>query len=1106
MANVKNFGLIGVGSDLQLGKGGVRLVNDTGVFSFRGANGSSAAAVTASSVTASSGDFVATAGKLTLNDTSLSRHAAGVLKFDGTGALMAPVGTAEQRPTGAAGMVRVFQDGGAASIEYYDGTAWRTVANTVDTGALQTEVDAIETSLGAGINSDGTFNGAAFSDSAAGATSFTDAINKVAAAVDAGNSLDEIFPGLAAGNVIYFDGSNWQQAAPGSTSGVQAYDAGLTSIAGLTTSADQMIYTTGADTYATTSLTSFARSLLDDADAETARATLGVTIGTDVQAYDAGLAALAAKTSTGIMVQTGADTYESRSLVAPAAGITISDADGVAGNPTFALANDLAALEGLTGTGFAVRIGADTWTERVITGTQDRIVVTNGDGVASSPTIDLATVTNSETGTFQKLTVDGYGRVTGTTAVVEADITALVDDVYVNVSGDTMTGNLNMGGTHTVTGLAEPVNASDAATKNYVDNAVTGITWKAAVQLLAADNIALTGASGTLVLDGHAALDSTDSGYRILLINQTTTTEDGIYVYNDNGTTYTLTRAADADTYQELEGASVFVLEGTLYANTGWVQSNHYLTSFDGQQWVQFSGAGAYAAGDGVDITGNLISTKVGAGLTYDGSEAITLKIVSGSALSKTAGTSTDELALLLHGGASSGLEQSVDGLRISAGGVTNAMLANSEITFDADSGTGSIALGGTANFMGTAAQGITTSAGVGGFTVSALDASDTQKGVAKFVNTTFTVTEGTVDIKAGGVSNTQLANSTFTVSDGTATDAVALGETLTVAGSGAISTAVTANTVTVSVATATDSVKGVASFSSADFTVTDGAVTLNAIDLASADVTGTLPVANGGTGATSFTAGRVLLGNGTSAITEDADLAFDAATNTLTVGSATIAAPAAGDVTITATGTNADINLVPNGTGVVNIGSAGAGVISADAGESLTVRGNSTLVLESTSGDIVATLAAGTTDKVTVSGPTAEQYATGLAAEDLVNKQYVDTAIASGAAAGAVKAFQAVVSLNGSTPVTLGTMPAGATVLRVKVVVTAAADAGTLVVGKSGSTSAYMTDAENDTTTAGMYLAETFVTEAGSVAIVATPAGGTQGSATVIVEYQVAQ
>jgi hypothetical protein len=57
---------------------------------------------------------------------------------------------------------------------------------------------------------------------------------------------------------------------------VQAYDAGLQSISGLTTTADQMIYTTSSDTYATTSITSAGRALLDDASASAQRTTLGL--------------------------------------------------------------------------------------------------------------------------------------------------------------------------------------------------------------------------------------------------------------------------------------------------------------------------------------------------------------------------------------------------------------------------------------------------------------------------------------------------------------------------------------------------------------------------------------------------------------------------------------------------------------------------------------------------------------------------------------------------------------------------------------------------------------------------------------------------------------
>lgn len=62
----------------------------------------------------------------------------------------------------------------------------------------------------------------------------------------------------------------------------QPLDAGLTSISGLATAADRMIYTTASDTYAVATLTSFARTILDDADATTVRATIGVdAAGTD---------------------------------------------------------------------------------------------------------------------------------------------------------------------------------------------------------------------------------------------------------------------------------------------------------------------------------------------------------------------------------------------------------------------------------------------------------------------------------------------------------------------------------------------------------------------------------------------------------------------------------------------------------------------------------------------------------------------------------------------------------------------------------------------------------------------------------------------------------
>jgi hypothetical protein len=206
----------------------------------------------------------------------------------------------------------------------------------------------------------------------------------------------------------------------------------------------------------------------------------------------------------------------------------------------------------------------------------------------------------------------------GGTSTSLAGVTQLtVDNIDINgntISSTDTNGNivLSPNGTGTVdvadsriTGVAAPVASTDAANKAYVDSAVTGLDWKNAVNLMAISNVALTGSTNTLVIDGHSALDSTDSNvYRLLLVGQTTSSENGIYSYTDNGTTYALVRSTDADTYQELLGTSVYVMEGVQYGKTGWVQTNHYITSFSGQSWVQFSGSGAYVAGNGLTLTG----------------------------------------------------------------------------------------------------------------------------------------------------------------------------------------------------------------------------------------------------------------------------------------------------------------------------------------------------------------------------------------------------------------------------------------------------------------------------------------------------------------------
>lgn len=100
-------------------------------------------------------------------------------------------------------------------------------------------------------------------------------------------------------------------------SDVQAYSTALAALGALSPAADRLPYFTGAGAAAIVPFSAFARTLIDDADAVAMRATLGVVIGADVQAYDAGLASLvSADASAGLPYVSSANTWTSLTLVA----------------------------------------------------------------------------------------------------------------------------------------------------------------------------------------------------------------------------------------------------------------------------------------------------------------------------------------------------------------------------------------------------------------------------------------------------------------------------------------------------------------------------------------------------------------------------------------------------------------------------------------------------------------------------------------------------------------------------------------------------------------------------------------------------------------------
>lgn len=141
---------------------------------------------------------------------------------------------------------------------------------------------------------------------------------------------------------------------------------------------------------------------------------------------------------------TGIGTVTSVNLTAPAAGITVSGGPiTTSGSITLTLADDLAAVEGLSGSGLAVRTGTSTWTTRTITGTADRITVSNGDGVSGNPTLDIAatyvgqtsitTLGTIATGTWSATTIAVNKGGTGQTSYTDGQL------LIGNSSGNTLT-------------------------------------------------------------------------------------------------------------------------------------------------------------------------------------------------------------------------------------------------------------------------------------------------------------------------------------------------------------------------------------------------------------------------------------------------------------------------------------------------------------------------------------------------------------------------------------------------------------------------------------------------------------------------------------------
>ena len=230
-------------------------------------------------------------------------------------------------------------------------------------------------------------------------------------------------------------------------------------------------------------------------------------------------------------------------------------------------------------------------------------------------------------------------------------------------SGTALSSNLNAG-TNKITNLGTPTDAADAATKAYVDAVSEGLHVHEAAKVYVGTNITIATA-----LEAGDTIDGVTlaSGMRVLVNGQTTQSENGVYVVSVSGAP---TRALDFDTPNEVKsGDFIFVSSGTSYGNTGWVQTLSPATiGTDAISFTQFSGAGTYLAGAGLNLTGSTFSVDV--------------TPTSGSAsLTNTGG------AVEVKVNTADGLEVSGNGLGINNG--TGFTFSSGALVFDTANGYG---------------------------------------------------------------------------------------------------------------------------------------------------------------------------------------------------------------------------------------------------------------------------------------------------------------------------------------------------------------------------------------------------------------------------------
>lgn len=217
-----------------------------------------------------------------------------------------------------------------------------------------------------------------------------------------------------------------------------------------------------------------------------------------------------------------------------------------------------------------------------------------------------------------------------------------------------------------IVNLGSPSSSSDAVTKQYVDDSLAGLRWKQPVRVA-------TTANGTLATayENGDTIDGVTlaTGDRILIKDQTTQSENGIYTVNATGAP---TRATDCDSAAEFTSATVLVMAGTANADKAFTQTTDNPTVGSSNiVWVQFGGGSSYSAdGDGITLSGSTFSLELDGTTLSKSSSGV--RVGSGAA-----GAGLTESSGVLAVGAGTGISVAADAVSIDTSVVARKFSAN---------------------------------------------------------------------------------------------------------------------------------------------------------------------------------------------------------------------------------------------------------------------------------------------------------------------------------------------------------------------------------------------------------------------------------------------